>query len=269
MNDWTVQRAAIELRERQTLARAGGRLVDVWEELDLDVAYETQKALLRHMEQDGDAVVGVKLGLTSPAKQKRMGISTPLTAWLTDAMTLQDGEALSLDGLIHPRVEPEIVFVMGERLEGPGVTAGQALAAVRTVHAGLEVIDSRFADFHFTLPDVVADNASAARFMVSDRGVDPRSVDLAAEACRISLNGVVAETGTGADVQGHPAEALALAVNSLGKRGLALEAGWIILTGGITDAVPFGPGDLVHVEFANLGALTMRSTGSTGSGRLD
>jgi 2-oxo-3-hexenedioate decarboxylase len=157
--------------------------------------------------------------------------------------------------LIHPRVEPEVVFVMGERLEGPGVTAATALAAVRSVHAGFEVIDSRYTDFKFTLPDVVADNASSSRFVVGGNAVSPTGLDLALEACLLGIDGEITDSATGAAVQGHPAEALALAANSLGARGIAVEPGWIVLTGGLTDAVFVEPGREISAEFTHLGTL--------------
>ena len=134
------------------------------------------------------------------------------------------------------------------------------MAAVRSVYAGVEVIDSRYTDFRFTLPDVVADNASSARFVLGDIEHHPTGLDLALETCVLSVNGVVVATGTGAAVQGHPAEALALAANALAERGLALETGWIVLTGGMTDAVCVGPGQQIVAEFTNLGAITTVGT---------
>jgi 2-oxo-3-hexenedioate decarboxylase len=154
-------------------------------------------------------------------------------------------------------VEPEIVFVMGERLQGPGVTAEQALAAVATVSAGAEVIDSRYRDFKFTAGDVVADNASSGAYVVSPEAVPPDAVDLAAEAVRVEVDGDPVYEGTGADVLGHPAEALALAANELARRGLAVEAGWTVLTGGITDAVFATPGSTVACRFSTLGDVVL------------
>ncbi|MCW5251295.1 MULTISPECIES: 2-keto-4-pentenoate hydratase [unclassified Streptomyces] len=259
MSDWTIDRAVDELLGREADRRAGDRLSDDWEGLDLPTAYRVQDALVRRKVESGERVVGVKLGLTSRAKQQRMGIDSPLTAWLTDAMMLPEGAPVPLHELIHPRVEPEIAFLMGERLCGPGVTATSALAAVRSVHAGFEVIDSRFADFAFALPDVVADNASSARFVVGGPGLPPRDLDLAREACDLGSDGRVIDSATGAAVQGHPAEALALAANSLGARGIAIEEGWLVLSGGLTDAVPLVPEQEISAEFAHLG--TLRLTG--------
>jgi 2-oxo-3-hexenedioate decarboxylase len=117
------------------------------------------------------------------------------------------------------------------------------------------VIDSRFIDYSFALPDVVADNASSAYFVVGGKAVNPRDLDLALEAVVVTVNGATVATATGAAVQGHPAEALALAANSLAERGLCIEAGEIVLTGGLTDAIPVSEGDQISAEFTTLGSL--------------
>jgi 2-oxo-3-hexenedioate decarboxylase len=255
MTRWDVDRVVDELLDREANRRDGGRITDEWSEMDLATAYRVQDALLRRKVDAGQTLVGVKLGLTSRAKQERMGIDAPLTGWLTDAMVMSAGDPVPLDALIHPRIEPEIVFVMGERLCGPGVTAASALAAVASVHAGFEVIDSRYTDFSFTLPDVVADNASSARFLVGGNAVVPRGLDLTLEACLLGIDGEILDSATGAAVQGHPAEALALAANSLGARGIAIEPGWLVLTGGLTDAVFVQRGREISAEFTHLGSL--------------
>ncbi len=157
--------------------------------------------------------------------------------------------------LIHPRVEPEIVFVMKNRLTGPGVTAAQALTAVEAVYAGAEVIDSRYRDFRFTLTDVIADNASSGSFVLGPVARDPYDIDLALEAVLVEADGKVVDSATGAAVQNHPAEALALAANDLGRRGLAIEPGQIVLTGGMTDALPAGRGSRTAFHFTTLGSI--------------
>ncbi|MEZ5091279.1 2-keto-4-pentenoate hydratase [Nocardioides sp.] len=254
---WTEDAVATELLACEADRRDRVKFTDEWPELDLDTGYRIQDETLRRRLARGETVTGVKLGLTSVAKQQRMGVDTPLVAWLTDAMVLQPGDPVPQDALIHPRVEPEIVFVMGERLAGPGVTAEQALAAVATVSAGAEVIDSRYRDFKFTAGDVVADNASSGAYVVSPNGVAPGEVDLAGEAVRVEVDGELVYEGTGADVLGHPAEALALAVNELSRRGHAIEAGWTVLTGGITDAVFATPGSTVVCRFSTLGDVEL------------
>ncbi|MFI1164482.1 2-keto-4-pentenoate hydratase [Streptomyces sp. NPDC020801] len=252
---WDIARAATALLEAEDNRTDRGPMTDEWPGLDLDTAYAVQDETLRRRLDRGEHIVGVKLGLTSRAKQERMGVAAPLTAWLTDGMLLPAGAPVPQDRLIHPRAEPEIVFVMKDRLAGPGATAAGALAAVGSVYGGIEVIDSRYRDFRFTLPDVVADNASSGRFLTGPVGVPPGTLDLALEACLVEVDGQVADSATGAAVQGHPAEALALAANELGRRGLAIEPGWIVLTGGMTDAVPVPPGSTVAVHFTHLGSL--------------
>ncbi|GAB3393237.1 2-keto-4-pentenoate hydratase [Amycolatopsis echigonensis] len=244
--------AAQELLNRTA---ESAQLTDTWPDLDLATAYAIQDEALRLRQERGETLIGVKLGLTSRAKQQRMGVAEPLLAWLTDAMVLPAGAPIPQ--LIHPRAEPELVFVLGERLSGPGVTAATALAAVSQVYGGIEIIDSRYRDYRFTLPDVVADNGSSALFGLGPVGRPPSSLDLSLEAALVEVDGQIVDTATGAAVQGHPAEALALAANSLAARGLALEPGWLVLTGGMTDAVELRPGSRVAAHFSNLGSVTI------------
>ncbi|MFI5584398.1 2-keto-4-pentenoate hydratase [Amycolatopsis sp. NPDC051758] len=226
-----------------------------WPDLDVETAYAIQDEALRLRRERGETLIGLKLGLTSRAKQERMGITSPLLAWLTDAMVLPAG--VPVPSLIHPRAEPELVFVLGRRLAGPGVTAATALAAVDRVYGGIEIIDSRYTDYRFTLPDAVADNGSSAYFGVGPVGLPPAALDLSLEAALLEVDGQIVDTATGAAVQGHPAEALALAANALGARGLALEPGWLVLTGGMTDAVPLRRGSRVAAHFSHLGSVTL------------
>jgi 2-oxo-3-hexenedioate decarboxylase len=255
VDGWSVERAATILLDAESSGSDLAPITDSWPSLDLETAYAVQDETLRRRLARGERAVGVKLGLTSRAKQQRMNISSPLTAWLTDAMTLVTGAPVPRDRLIHPRAEPEIVFVMGSRLSGPGVTAATALGAVESVCCGIEVIDSRYRDFRFTLPDVVADNASSGLFLTGPVGVPPAGLDLALEACLLEVNGQIVDSATGAAVQGHPAEALALAANELGRRGLTIEPGWIVLTGGMTDAVACPAGVSLAAHFTNLGSV--------------
>ncbi|MCU1679441.1 MAG: 4-oxalocrotonate decarboxylase [Amycolatopsis sp.] len=252
-----VRHAAAVLLDGERTATARGPITELWPELDLRTAYAIQDEALRQRRNRGETLIGVKLGLTSRAKQQRMGIDSPLVAWLTDAMVLPAGDPVPRTELIHPRAEPEIVFVMGDRLAGPGVTAASAMRAVARVHGGIEVIDSRYRDFKFTLPDVVADNASSARFVLGPVGKSAHELDLSLEAALLEVDGQIVDTATGAAVQGHPAEALALAANVLAERGLSIEAGWIVLTGGMTDAVPVPAGGHVAAHFSHLGSVTL------------
>lgn len=252
---WGIRRGAEYLLARESNREAGGPVTEWWPELDLETAYAVQDEALRMRRARGETLIGVKLGLTSKAKQQRMGIDRPSLAWLTDAMLLPAGEPVPLDRLIHPRVEPEIGFVMGERLHGPGVSAVTALANVSHVFGAVEIIDSRFSGFKFKMADAVADNGSSALLTVGSVIADPVDLDLALEACLLEQDGEVVDSCTGAAVQGNPGEALALAANILAERGLAIEPGWLVLTGGMTDALPLSPGGRIAAHFAHLGSV--------------
>ena len=255
MATWDVESAATELLAREDERRDGGKITDEWPELDVATGYQVQDLTLQRRLDRGEKLIGIKLGLTSRAKQQRMGVETPFVAWLTDAMILPAGDPVPQDKLIHPRIEPELVFVMGQRLEGPGVTAGQAMAAVDQVLGGAEVIDSRYTDFKFAAGDVIADNASSGAFVTGPVSLPPSELDLSTEAVLVEVDGQVVDSATGAAVQGHPGEALALAANDLAKRGHAIEAGWIVLTGGMTDAYFSTPGTSISCHFTHLGSV--------------
>ncbi len=229
------------------------RITETEPELTLDEAYEIQDELLARRIADGERLVGAKLGLTSRAKQRDMGIDQPIYGWLTDAMLLAPDRALSMSDVIHPRTEPEIALVLGSDLAGPGVTPMDALDATSAACAAMEVIDSRYVDFRFELPDVIADNTSASRFVLGGRRVPAQQHDLSLLGCVLEERGTVVATAAGAAVLGHPAAALAELANHLGRRGKELKAGWVVLTGGLTAAVPVRAGSTVTASFAHLG----------------
>ncbi|HHV21001.1 MAG TPA: 4-oxalocrotonate decarboxylase [Propionibacterium sp.] len=257
MTQWNEESVAAELLACEAERRDREPFTDEWPELDVDTGYRIQDANLAKRLERGEKLVGVKLGLTSEAKQRRMNVHAPFVAWLTDDMVMAVGDPVPQAKLIHPRIEPEIVFVMKDRLEGPGVTRETAMAAVESVAGGAEVIDSRYRNFRFRAGDVIADNASSGAYVVIEKTVAPDDIDLLTEKVEVYVDGTLEQTGTGKDVQGHPGEALALAANDLARRGLAIEPGWVVLTGGVTDAVFAPPGSRVEVRFGSLGEVTI------------
>jgi 2-oxo-3-hexenedioate decarboxylase len=260
------EQAAELLLAAEAAAVAVEPLSDSWPELDSAMGMAVQRISLAERLRRGERLTGLKLGLTSRAKQIRMGIDTPITAFLTSAMVLKLSEPLDVDTLIHPRAEPEIVFRMGRPLRGPGVAADEALDAVASVRCGVEIIDSRFVDFRFRLGDVLADNASAARYVLGPVTKDPGLLDLSLEACVVELDGRVVDSATGAAVQGHPAEALAAAANALAEHDVTIEAGWTVLTGGMTDAVHLPASSCLRVDFTHLGSIVIQAVGGDRNG---
>jgi len=231
------------------------------DELGIDDAYAIQAALLELQLGRGDTLAGAKLGLTSAAKQQQMGVSEPVYGWVTESSVLGAGGGVSLGELIHPRCEPEIVFVLASDLAGPGIEPGDVLDATEKVVGGIEIIDSRYEAFSFTLPDVIADNTSAARVAIGNEGVGPRDIDLTALGCEFEVDGEITGTATGAALLGDPALCVALLANHLGKHGRKLEAGWIVMAGATTDARPLGAGVTATARYSHLGSVSVTGKG--------
>jgi len=166
--------------------------------------------------------------------------------------------ALYLDELIHPRVEAEIAFRIAESIKGPGVTETQVMAAVDGIMPAIEVVDSRFENFDFDLPSVVADNASSSRFVTGDKLDEFERLDLSTLGVVLEINGEIVDTGAGAAVLGHPARSVALLANMLADSGQHIPAGSIVLTGGITAAHAIGRGDQVMARVHELGTVSFQ-----------
>ena len=231
------------------------------DDLSVEDAYEIQLAALAKQLQGGDRVVGAKLGLTSAAKQQQMGVDQPVYGWLLESGQLDSDGPLDCSELIHPRCEPEIVFLIGEDLEGPGITAGDVLDATNVVCGGIEVIDSRYQKFSFTHTDVIADNTSAARFRLGDTQLAVNDVDLPGLGCTFELNGDRLASATGAALLGDPALCVAMLANHLARFGRKIEAGWTVLAGAMTDAVAIEPGSRVVANYDVLGSVAVAAAG--------
>lgn len=235
--------------------RAIAPFTDEWPDLDPATAYQIQDLVLEDRLGHGETLIGAKLGLTSRAKQEAMGVSDPLYGWLTSAMVHYGGRPVPLGRLIHPRVEPEIAFRLGDDLAGPA-SVESVLGATEAVFAALEVLDSRYTGFRFRLADVIADNASSALFVAGPVAVPPGEAgDLQLIACELRDGDRVVDTATGAAVMGHPAAAVAWLANRLHERGRRLPAGSVVLSGGLTAPVPLGPGGRISAAMGNLGTV--------------
>lgn len=247
----TLERA---VRDRTAI----GRLTADHPELTLADGYAIQDEITRRRLARGEHLIGAKLGLTSRAKQVQMNVAEPMYGRLFSTGVHPANEPFVVSSVIHPRVEPEIVFVMNRRLAGPGVTPADVLAATEYITCGLEIIDSRYADFSFTAADVVADNTSEAKIVLGPTTVSPHGLDLALVGLLLDVDGDQVATASGAATMGHPAEAVAMLANFLGSRGEAIEAGWTIYSGGLTAAVPLTPGSCVTATFGRLGSVSVR-----------
>jgi 2-keto-4-pentenoate hydratase len=220
-------------------------------------AYAVQLAQVATWTANGAVVKGHKVGLTSAAMQRQLGVDQPDFGHLLDTMFLPEGTTADYGRLLQPKAEPEIAFVLDRPLRGPGVTVAEALAAVDFVLPALEIIDSRIADWKITLPDTIADNASSGAVVLGSRPVRPDSVDLALTGCLLYRNGRIEGTGAGGAVLGSPVNALVWLANTVAPLGVTLEAGHVVLPGSVCAAIPFGPGDTVSAAFDRMGSVSI------------
>ena len=254
----TIAQLAEHLENCQLQAKDTPKITNDHPDMDWDDAYAIQDVILQRKLARGARVLGLKAGLTSHAKMKQMGVTDPVFGFLVDEYVVSEGATVNVSELIHPKVEPEIAFVLKHALKGPGCHIGAVLAATEFVMPGIEVIDSRYRDFKFDLKSVVADNTSAARFVVGGQAIRPEQVDLRTVGVVLEKNGEPVALGAGAAVLGHPAAAIAMLANHLGRRGQEIPAGSLILSGGVTEAVAVNAGDNVTLRVQGMGSVGLR-----------
>jgi 2-keto-4-pentenoate hydratase len=235
-----------------------GPLTSLHPGLSLEQAYAIQQHQVDAWKAAGRTVVGYKVGLTSLAMQKQLGVDQPDFGRLLDDMVLDTSAPVSLERFISPKIEPEISFVLKSDLRGPGLTLENVTDAVDYAVTSLEIIDSRIADWRITLADTIADNASSGALVLGSEHIAIDSQDLAATAVTLAVNGKLVGEGTGAAVLGHPLNGLLWVANTLGGLGQTLEAGSVVMSGSVTAAVPISPGDTVTASFSGLKTLEVR-----------
>ena len=234
------------------------KITDEYPGLTIEKVYELQDGLLeRRLIENKTKTVGIKLGLTSKAKQEMMGVNEAIYGYLHEDMLAHEWKPIERSELIHPKIEPEIAFLIGEDIMGENITEEDILRATKYIAPALEVIDSRYKDFRFTLVDVVADNCSSVKFVVGSKLVLPESVDLGNIGMVMSKNGQVEQTGSSAAVLGHPLKAMVWAANQLGAQGKGFKKGDIVLSGAMSEAITIEAGDTVIADFDGLGTVSL------------
>ncbi len=213
----------------------------------LDDAYDMQRSLISMRLEEGEDLIGMKMGLTSRAKMEQVGVHEPIYGHLTDAMELQSGEALQHAAHCHPRVEPEIAFRLKSDIKGP-VTAEDIVDNIDAVCAAMEIIDSRYKNFRFTLTDVIADNASSSRFVLSPTWLPWGEQQIDNVQIELIRNGKTEQSGNSSAILDHPVNALVALANGLVDRGEILRQGMVVLAGAATAAIELKPGDQIEMR---------------------
>jgi len=241
--------AAIAERLDQAM-RVAAATPQLSEPLSLEEAYAVQAASLARRYARGETRVGIKMGFTSRAKMVQMGVDEMIWGRLTDAMLVEDGGTIAFGRYVHPRVEPEIAFVLKDALPA-SVTPAAALIAVGGIAPALEIIDSRYKDFKFSVTDVVADNSSSSSFVVGPWS-DP-SEDFSNLGMLLEIDGETRQIGSSAAILGHPIRSLVAAARLAAAAGEPLKAGDIVMAGGATAAEALSPGQHVRLTVQKIG----------------
>ena len=258
MQTQLIEQLGTELYQALVDAKTVKPLTDRHPDITIEDAYKIQQQLMKLRLNAGERVIGKKIGVTSKAVMNMLGVYQPDFGYLTDGMVYNEGQAIPVSRLIQPKAEGEIAFVLKKTLKGPGISSADVLAATEGVMACFEIVDSRIQDWKIKIQDTVADNASCGVFVLGDRLVDPRDVDLQTCGMVLEKNGDIVATGAGAAALGAPANAVAWLANTLGRLGIALEAGEVVMSGSLAIMVPVVAGDNLRVTIGGIGSCSVR-----------
>ncbi len=225
--------------------------------IEIEDAYAISTLVANHKIANGAKLIGHKVGLTSKAMQASSQINEPDYGHLLDNMMIADGAKVNHADYCVPRVEVELAFVLGKPLKGPGIGLLDVLRATEYVVPALEIVDARIVNPR-KIFDTVSDNGAAAGIVIGGRPVGPMDVDLRWVGGIMFRNSEIEETGLAAGVLGHPALGVAWLANRLGKNGVTLEAGHLILAGSFTRVVFAQKGDTLHGDFGTLGSVSVQ-----------
>lgn len=226
--------------------------------VSVDEAYGVQAAQVALMESAGESVVAIKLGLTDQNQRDAQGWNAPSFGTLTDAMVLKEGHEFSVSGSIMPRVEPEIVVILGDDITSP-VSLEELPSSIASIHVGIEIVDPRFEDPAFILTDALCDNAAARSGVWATQGASPSDVDLATITATLSVDGDVVLTGHGSALMGNPLVLVKEVIDERLRLGLPVNAGLAIFTGNLAGkAHPVTPGQEVVVSAEALGEISLK-----------
>ncbi|EAX48463.1 4-oxalocrotonate decarboxylase [Thermosinus carboxydivorans Nor1] len=258
MEKTIIEQLAKELYQAETTRTPIEALTARYPDITNEDAYQVQLVGQKLRESDGHVVVGRKIGLTSKAMQAALGVFEPDYGYITDRMMALEGDAVSMNELIAPKVEAEIAFVLKRDLAGPGVTVAQVLEATAGIMPALEIIDTRIKDWKIKIQDTIADGASIGKVILSGKLLPVGALDMRYMGMVLEKNGEIVATGAGAAVLGHPANAVAWLANKLSQYGIILKAGDIIMSGSLTAACPVAAGDNIRATFDHIGSVSAR-----------
>ena len=258
MDKTQIERYGDELYQALVTREAVAPLTDREPNMTIEDAYQIQLRMIQRRLDLGETVIGKKIGVTSKVVMDMLKVNQPDFGHLLSGMVFSEGEPIPANSLIAPRAEAEVAFMLKRDLQGPGVMAADVLRATECVMPCFEIVDSRIQDWKIKIQDTVADNASCGVFVLGGVRADPRRLDLALAGMVLEKNGEVISTATGAAVQGSPVNAVAWLANTLGRLGITLKAGEVILSGSQSPLVPVVAGDSLYCSVGGLGGAAVR-----------
>ncbi|MEW8027675.1 MAG: 2-oxopent-4-enoate hydratase [Candidatus Thiodiazotropha sp.] len=261
MNEQRIHELGDELFDALSQRHMIDPLTEREPEITIEDAYHVSLRMVSRRVENGESIIGKKIGVTSKAVQNMLNVHQPDFGYLTDRMVYGNGDEMPIsEQLIQPRAEGEIAFMLKRDLIGPGVSNADVLRATEAVIPCFEIVDSRIRDWQIKIQDTVADNASCGLFVLGDKAVDPRKVDLATAGMVVEKNGELLSTGAGAAALGSPVNCVAWLANTLGSFGISLKAGEVILSGSLVPLEPVVAGDFMRVEIGGIGSASVRFT---------
>lgn len=258
MDKSKIEKYGDELYEALVNRKAVAPLTDREADITIEDAYQIQQRMIQRRLDTGETIIGKKIGVTSKVVMDMLKVNQPDFGMMTSGMVFNEGEAIDTSTMIAPRAEAEVAFVLKSDLQGPGVTAADVLRATDCVVPCFEIVDSRIKDWKIKIQDTVADNASCGVLVLGGLRKSPRDIDLALAGMVLEKNGEVISTSTGAAVQGSPVNAVAWLANTLGRLGIPLKAGEVILSGSQSPLVPVKAGDSLVCSVGGLGSTSVR-----------
>jgi len=232
-------------------------LTSIHSDIDVVDAYEIQLINIRQRVAEGARVVGHKVGLSSEAMQKMMGVDEPDYGHLLADMEVYEATPVPAGRFLYPRVEVEVGFILADDLPGAGCTEDDVLAATAAFAPSIELIDTRIKDWKIALCDTIADNASSAGFVLGIQRVSPKDIDIKGIDAVLTRNGEVVAEGRSDAVLGNPVTAVAWLARKVDSFGVRLKAGDIVLPGSCTRAIDARPGDEFVADFTGLGSVRL------------
>ncbi len=226
--------------------------------ITIEDAYAIQSYNVSRKVTNGDKHLGWKIGLTSQAMQKVLGVNEPDFGHLLQSMRLQANTNLKESALISPRIEPEIAFILQSDLRGPGVSKNDVLNATRYITPALEIIDSRIRNWQVEISDTIADNASGAYYLLGKNQYPLEDLDLASIWLDFGVDGRIVSSAGASAVLGHPANAVAWLCNAIAPLGKNLLAGQVVMSGSLIGAIEMNRGHTFYANFTSLGTIDLK-----------